>query len=349
MLFNAPQLQLDDSGDAAPRWVQITASGAHCARQGDRAVELTTADVESMHRGFVLIKSEGWFARGAPVGVNHATLSGALDAESTKALGFIVDTRVDTDAAGRAVLMGLLDYTDEGRARVRAGEFQGFSIEAIPADDARSKRTGEPLGEWALIGGTLTNHPFVPGLSAVAASERIHRTPEIRHMTTIAARLGLSEDAADAVVLAEFNRQLTERDDKLAALAESLSTVTSDRDDLVARVETLSERDKVRTLDDACAAGRCSAAERGEYWKAYTLLGEDHARKVYPEQRIPTVAKAAGEAPPVVALTGLRERVAARTHELTENGQHPAGAFAAAYREIVNTPEAVAAFDAPEA
>lgn len=348
--FNAPQLRFSDADDG-PRWVEITASGVHSSRQGDREVELTAADVESIHRGFQLVKAEGWFSRGAPVGTNHATMSGALDAESTKALGYIVDTRIDLAEDGRTVLLGLIDYTAEGRRRVRAGEFQGFSIEAIPADAAKSKRTGEPLGEWALIGGTLTNHPFVPGMATLAASETAHATPENRNMKPIASRLGLSEDAADAVVLAEFDRVLTERDDKIAALADNLSTVTADRDALTSKVEALSERDKARTLDDACAVGRCSAGERERYWKALTALGEEHANEVYPEQRIATksISTPPGSPDQGGSKTSVVAKVNARAKVLAEDGRHSAQAFADAYREIVTTPEAAAAFNSAEA
>jgi hypothetical protein len=335
---------------AHPRWIEITAAGQHYARQGERAVPLSDEDIDSMHRGFQLVKAEQWFSRGAPVTVNHATMSGAVDAESTKALAYLIDTRVDT-TDGRRVLMGLADYTDEGRRRIRAGEFQGFSIEAIPPASARSKRADKPLGEWALIGGTFTNHPFVPGLAALAASETVSPNPEPRPMLTLLHRLGLAEDAAEVAVLAELDRQLSERDDKIAALDESLSTVTADRDAQAAKLVELAERDKDRTLDDACAAGRCSAAERDDFWKAYTLLGEEHAHRVYPEQRIPTSpASTAPKAPASAPVTGgVYAEVAKRAKALSETGTHPAAAFAEAYREIVTTPEAAEAFNRAEA
>ncbi len=336
--------------DRQPRWIQITASGQHYARQGDRSVPLSDDDIHSMHRGFQTVKTEQWFSRGAPVTVNHATMSGALDAESTKALAYIIDTRVEA-VDGRAVLMGLADYTDEGRRRIRAGEFQGFSIEAIPPASARSKRTGELLGEWALIGGTLTNHPFVPGLSALAASEDVTPNPEIR-MLTLLSRLGLAEDATEPAVLAELDRQLAERDAQITTLGENLATVTADRDAKDAKLSELVARDKVRTLDDACAAGRCSAAEREDYWKALTLLGEEHAHRVYPEQRIATAPRSLAS----VAPAGESEAgsIYTQVHQLAEKiagerGIHPSLAFASAYREIVNTPEAEAAFQSAEA
>ena len=341
----ADPVALADAGDG-PVWIELGAAGTHYGRQGSRAVELTDADIDSMHRGFALVKSEGWFPRGAPIGVNHATMSGALDAESTKALAYVTDTRVDL-RDGRKVLMGLADYTDEGRRRVRAGEFQAISLEAIPASAAKSKRTGELLGEWALIGATLTNHPFVPGLAAVAASEDV--TPE-RNMTEITTALGLAEDADEATLLAEI-ATLCETAGKVEALTEALATVEADRDALAERVTALAESDKARTLDDAVADGRCSMGERDDYWKALTLLGEDHAHRVYPEQRIPTKTTAASTPTPKSSpdVGGTYAQVQARAAALTEMGKHAAQAFSEAYREIVTTPEAVTDFNAAQA
>ena len=344
--FAADPVALADAGDG-PVWIELGAAGTHYGRQGSRAVELTDADIDSMHRGFALVKSEGWFPRGAPIGVNHATMSSALDAESTKALAYVTDTRVDT-RNGRKVLMGLADYTDEGRRRVRAGEFQAISLEAIPASAAKSKRTGELLGEWALIGATLTNHPFVPGLAAVAASEGV--TTETSMFHEIATSLGLTEDADAPAMLAEI-ATLRATAGKAEALAEALATVEADRDALAERVTALAESDKVRTLDDAVDAGRCSMGERDDYWKALTLLGEDHAHRVYPEQRIATKRTAAGTPTPKATADkpDVYAQVQARAAALTEMGKHAAQAFSEAYREIVTTPEAVTDFNAAQA
>lgn len=345
LTFAADPVALADAGDG-PVWIELGAAGTHYGRQGSRAVELTDADIDSMHRGFALVKAEGWFPRGAPIGVNHASMSGALDAESTKALAYVTDTRVEI-RDGRKVLMGLADYTEEGRRRVRAGEFQAISLEAIPATAAKSKRTGELLGEWALIGATLTNHPFVPGLAAVAASEGV--TTE-RHMTEITTALGLAEDADTATLLAEI-ATLRASAGKVEALTEALATVEADRNAMAVRLTELAEADKVRTLDAAVESGRCSMGERDDYWKALTLLGEDHAHRVYPEQRIPTRVTAVGLKSPKTTADkpDVYGQVQARAAELTEGGKHAAQAFSEAYREIVTTPEAAASFNAAQA
>jgi hypothetical protein len=107
----------------------------------------------------------------------------------------------------------------------------------------------------------------------------------------------------------------------------------------------------VRTLDAAVESGRCSMGERDDYWKALTLLGEDHAHRVYPEQRIATKRTAAGTPTPKTEADkpDVYAQVQARTAALTEQGKHAAAAFSEAYREIVTTPEAAASFNAAQA
>lgn len=204
--------------------------GAFGARDGSRAVTLSADDLAAFVRNFDATKRAGWWPKGAPVGVNHAALLGAMDAESTKALGFLTDVRVEGET-----LQGLIDWTDEGRARVRAGEFQGFSIEFLR--DGKGKVAGDATEGPTLIGGTLTNNPFVPGLAAVAASDDQPGAPMLTE--------------AEATALTEQNATLTSERD---ALTEKLSTTEALAERMQTRAEDAEGKLAERVKADADAA-----------------------------------------------------------------------------------------------
>jgi hypothetical protein len=335
-------LRLDDV--EIDKTVELARSGTHYGRASDRKVSLSVEDIESMSRGYALIKSEGWFSTGAPVGYNHAAISGALDAESTKAAGRIIDVHVRANDDGSASLMGTVRWTEEAKRRIRAGEFDGFSIEAVPADGARSKKTGEKLGEWALIGGTLTNEPFVAGMQPVAASEK--RNPDMG-TSNISQALSLGEGVTETEILAEIE-SLRERAAKADSLSEALDTVTEDRDTIKAKFEELEAKEIERMLDRACADGRIAASERDDYLDIYTHCGEERANRAYFLNRIGVteIGNAGTDAERVqrssvsAECTALAEKISA------EEGLDPAAAFARAMQAVLSDPTKLAAYDA---
>lgn len=298
----------DDDG---PIWNELVRTGDHHGRSGGRNVPLALADLQAMERNFrEVVQAEGWYPVGAPITFNHAGLKGALDAESTKAAGFITDLRVVDNGDGTHSLHGLTDWTDEGRRRVRAREFQGFSIEFLPSGKAHRKTANAPVDGALLFGGTLTNTPFVPGMAAVAASEE---TPapapkpapiaesRMKHLT---AHLGLSEDAAEATILAEVAKRdeqiatlttsLAEANEAKATTATALDEAMSQRDALQAEKNERIEADKVSLLSEFVAEGRCANtdAAKADVWKVVQALGEDKARELYRKDgEFPTRAK----------------------------------------------------------
>jgi phage I-like protein len=324
--------------------VELARSGSHYGRASDRKVTLSAEDIQSMSRGYDKIKEEGWFATGAPVGYNHAGLSGALDAESTKAAGRITDVYTRANQDGSLSLMGTVSWTEEAKRRIRAGEFDGFSIEAVPADSARSKKTGESLGEWALIGGTLTNEPFVAGMEPVAASEKrnIEMGPKL-----ISDALALGESATDAEIVTEISA-LRERAAKADTLSEALDTVTEDRDTIKAKFEELEAKEIERMLDRACADGRIAASEREDYLDIYTHCGEERANRAYFTNRIGVTE--VGK-PGTDVERGPRATVSAECNALAEKlseeeGLSPAAAFARAMQTVLSDPTKLAAYEA---
>jgi hypothetical protein len=286
--------------ESGPVWSAIATEGEHFARSGGRMVPLTEADIDDMvrnHRDVVM--AEGWFPHGPPIGYNHASQRGALSADDTRAAGFIVDLRKGRDPkTGKATLEGLNDWNGEGRDRIRNREFQAFSIEFLPAGKAHSKVTGEPIKGAVLFGGTLTNHPFVPGLPAIAASEdgtAPAPSKERKSMNTLTTHLGLAEDAAEASILAEVRK----RDERITALSEQVATLTdekattakalddalSQRDALQAEKDQRAEADKAVLLGEFVAQGRIANTDeaKSDAWAVVQTLGEEKARALYPK------------------------------------------------------------------
>ena len=335
--------------EGSAKWVEIARSGSHFGRGSDRKVKLSEADIESMARGYRKIQSEGWFATGAPVTYNHASVLGAKDAESTKAAGRILELKTQRRGDGSLALFGLIRWTEEARRRVRAGEFDGFSIEALPPASARSKEDGSPFGDWALTGGTLTNEPLISRLAPVAASETSTRsTPKMdATLSILRGALALSEDATEAEVIGAA-QQLSERAAKADALEESLSTVTSDRDAIKAERDDLSSWKQDRMLDLACDEGRIAAAERERYARVVAALGESEANEIYYRGRLPT-GEVGADAPLTPAdaagFAGVQSTIQALADRLGSDGLDAASAFARAMTEVLSDPVKLALYE----
>ena len=332
--------------DGGAKWVELARSGAHFGRGSDRRVDLSGQDIESMANGYKKIQSEKWFPTGAPVGYNHATVSGAVDPESTKAAGRILDVRVEDNGEGVS-LMGLIQWTDEARRRIHAGEFDGFSIEAIPVSAARSKKTGEPLGEWALVGGTLTNEPFVAGLSKVAASETRNSSMSLTKL--LSDTLSLAECATDAHLVAKV-QALSELAGKAEALTEALSSVTEDRDTIKTELDELREKETERLLDRACEDGRIAQSERDRYHRILVKLGEEEASYAYPKNRIPVaeVGKPGVDSERVATdAAGIEAEAKALAEGFVNDlGLDEATAYGRAISMVLSNPTKLAAYEA---
>ena len=289
-------------------WVEVVRSGTFHGSTGNRRVELTEADILAMQANWTLTEGEGWFTGGAPVGFNHASAHGAMDAESTKAAARIREVEVRPSDSGGLSLWGLFAWTDEGSQRVQAGEFAAVSAELLPPAVATSKLTGEPIGGWTLIGATLTNTPFIPGMTpprssdTVAASEVLYLS-DANHQETLKMSeanptlIALAETAGvkEGELLSEMQRLQTEAA-KVETLSAALDTATTDLDALRTRTAELEESEKTRLLDDACTVGRIAPTERDDYWALIQARGADRANALFAEGRIPVGDKTSEDA-----------------------------------------------------
>lgn len=124
--------------------------------------------------------------------------------ELEKAYGWLTDLRVTAQG-----LEARTEWTDAGRAAVKAGEFSFWSPEWQPKH--RDRRTGEVKGWW-LSGTALTNDPFFNEMPPVAAAVDPTATtvPTPQHRSTtmneeqlkqLRASLGLAADASIDTIL----------------------------------------------------------------------------------------------------------------------------------------------------
>jgi phage I-like protein len=295
-----------------------------------------------MVRGFATIRRESWFSTGAPVGYNHATVMGAKDPESTKAAGRILDVRTEKNSAGGLSLFGLIRWTDEARARVRAGEFDGFSIEAVHPSEARSKENGKPLGEWALVGGTLTNEPMISGMSPVAAAEtRRRRTMDA--LSILRSTFALTDTATDAEVIAKA-QNLIDTSAKVETLTEMLETVKFDRDSLQKDRDELLAWKTQKMLDRACDEGRIFASERDRYARYVAAHGEEEVNNhVFTLNRIKVMGEVGSSSPtseinPAQGATAIETQIRASADVLVADGLSDAAAYGRAMIEVLSDP-----------
>ncbi len=284
--------------EEGPTWVHLVRAGEHYPRSGGAAVALTRQDLADAVAGFVAAMGEGWWPRGAPLGYNHAAARGALDPDSTAAAGYITALRVTDDGGS---LEACVDWTADGRRRVRAGDFQALSAEILFGP--QSKRANQPLGpSAAIVGATLTNDPMVPGLRRVAASETVQESPKMKRT---AALLGLAETVTpsdDQIAVA-----LSERDGRITTLSETLRSVTADRDAAQKQVAEFVAADAKRAVAIALSEGRIKDTD-GER-ALFAKLSDVEREMVFPKGR---VTGTAGAVPPAATATAASPEVSAR-------------------------------------
>ena len=296
--------------DGAESWVEIVRSGKFYGSTGPqpRQVTLTPEAIDQLATNFQQVLAEGWFTGGCPVGYNHASAMGDRTPEATRAAARIKAVDVRPNKHGGVSLWGLFSWTPEGADRVRAGEFAAISAELIPPASATSKVTGEPLVGYALIGATLTNQPFIPGMTppslsdTVAAAEGLSplflselEAPEMpteNQVPNVMEQLAEITGKPIPQLLAEVQR-LQEKADRADALEDALTTATEKITTLAEQNGELADREKSRVLDEACAKGRIAPTDREHYWQTLQTVGTEVAHRWFSEGDIPVARSSA--------------------------------------------------------
>lgn len=166
--------------NAGETWNELCRSGTYYALERDEAGRLRREiippeAIDDVVATFPLTQAQGWFPSGTPVTVNHGDayveLRAELAAEVTRAYARVVAVRAEDNETGGRSLFGLVRWGETGAEYARDGAFSTFSAELDPPGLAHNRLTGEPLDRWVLVGCTLTNRPFVPGMAPVVAPE----------------------------------------------------------------------------------------------------------------------------------------------------------------------------------
>lgn len=210
MRSSGPIVELATQGEG-PAWNMIGREGAWHLQRGGKQV-WTRKMLAAVVDVFKTKMAAGRWPIGAPIGYNHAYFLGSLDPDATKSAGYVKDMEIRDAADGTAEVWALQDWTDEGRARVLAREFQGQSMEGVFSEDSPD-----------FLGVSLTNHPANWGLAPMVAAEG--ETMEDPKIVAQAAQIeALTErlTAAEArAVKAEATVQ-EYRDREIATAAEAL-------------------------------------------------------------------------------------------------------------------------------
>jgi len=284
MLYADKALRLaavGDKQDDGTVWVELIRAGQHhsgrvggAAASGQKSIDITAEDIESMHRGTAAVLADGRYPTGIPIRLDpmHEDKTGA-------AFGRVKETEVSRLADGTVRLLGRVKWTDAGANVITAGEYDAVSIEAEPPGTVQSKTTGEPVDDWALTGVVITNHPFVAGMEPLAASEQ-GAGVERDDMREITKALSLAEDAGESVVLAEIERLRAEAS-KVDVLERTLSETQEARDTAASRVTDLEAKLTDRLLDDYCEQGRIDAGQRDDIRDALGKMGQEWVERNY--------------------------------------------------------------------
>ncbi|AFZ66991.1 phage protease [Deinococcus peraridilitoris] len=92
----------------------------------------------------------------------HAMDDPSADPASQKASGYICDLKLEGER-----VYALVDFTKPAAESIKNGEFSWWSVSVHPGIN---DKTGNPTGP-VMLGGALTNRPFVPGLEAIQLSD----------------------------------------------------------------------------------------------------------------------------------------------------------------------------------
>jgi hypothetical protein len=172
----APPRRLLLAVSAGETWNELCRSGTYYALEQDetghlRREVIPTQAIDDVVATFPLTQAQGWYPLGTPVTANHGDAYCDLSAETTRAYARIVAVRAEDNETGGRSLYGLIRWGETGADYARDGAFATFSAELDPPGLAHNRLTGEPLDRWVLVGCTLTNRPFVPGMAPVVAPD----------------------------------------------------------------------------------------------------------------------------------------------------------------------------------
>lgn len=343
--------EVGDRAEDGSVWIELAASGRmYSQKRGGRSVEVDREHLQQMADNMAAFLAERWAGsnedgtpRGVPIRLDLAHADADKDPADQAAApmfrGHVVEAKL-SERDGRAVLLGRVQWTDEGRLDAQA---LSVSIEAYP--DRQSKATGEPIEGYMLTGVVLTDKPMVRDLRIAASDHEDPHTPEPRMPLSVRAReiLALSESPAESAVEAAV-LALAERAEKAEGerdtLKEQALRLSEERDTLKAELDKHAEAEAQRLDDQAVADGRITAAERPEFRKVRESVGVELAEKLYPAGRHNVTAKSThggADAKPMT-LAEVEKHIADRTAALVAEGKSASEAIRLTLAEVNANP-----------
>jgi len=227
--FGCQELE-EINDDGSVKDIQILKVGSFEHPQYGR-IDITPDDLEAFKRSF-------------DEKVRKIALAINYDHTKTVAAGWISDLSIQNEGTE---LWATPDWTDSGLKQVKGKEYRYFSAElAWKYKDAETGATHERV----LLGGALTNYPFIKGMQVIEASETEIKPKGKQPMNLAEIKVALSEHGVDfvemeskakkhdaletelaetKVKLGEGETKLKLQDKKVTELSEELATVQKEK------------------------------------------------------------------------------------------------------------------------
>jgi hypothetical protein len=160
LMLDASTIDLEQSNEA---WVHVTTLGEWYHDEYG-LLNFDEAMFESWKKNLEAGVWGGTGTDGKPrIAIDYSHAMDEAPPEQHKAAGYIDALKLEGDE-----VYAHIEFTKPAAEAIKNGEWSWFSISAV--DSLTSQATGEDVGN-TLIGGALTNRPFIPGLKPIQLSQ----------------------------------------------------------------------------------------------------------------------------------------------------------------------------------
>lgn len=187
--------------DGRKAWVNVLNLGAfHHDEYGE--IEFTREHYDSWVKNFRAGVCGGLGPDGKPriaVDYSHAMDTDSVRPDDQKAAGYILDLKLEDER-----VMALIEFTKPAADGIKNGEWAWYSVSV--ADSLRDQRTGTDTGP-VMLGGALTNRPFMPGLQPIQLTD-LRPTKATLLARELAAERGRREETEARLFMQEHRAAL---------------------------------------------------------------------------------------------------------------------------------------------
>ncbi len=186
----------------APVWMQVAKEGKYKGHPDFPEVDFTRPVLEAMvtnfrkHPAYLAGKDGLGSEPVVPFDYEHASeldpTSGSIPVNGAPAPAWVLELQVRDAEDGTAELWALTQLGDQARDQVKKGEYKWTSVAVWR--NAIDPVSGEPIGP-VLTSVAFTNHPFIQGMQALAASAR-----SAKRVLAEASVYGKAESPEEAII-----------------------------------------------------------------------------------------------------------------------------------------------------